>query len=334
MIRWLVTGAGGMLGRDIVEVLRARPGTVVTAAAHDELDITDAAAVARAVPGHDILVNAAAWTDVDGAETAEELATAVNGHGVRHLAGACADHGVHLIHVSSDYVFAGDGKAPLDEAAPPAPVNAYGRSKLVGERAVRAILPHTGYVVRTAWLYGDHGPNFVATMLLLAANRPDVQVVADQHGQPTWSAMLAEGIAGLGDAARAGQLTAGIYHGVAGGRTTWYGLARAVYEECGLDPDRVRPTTTDRFPRLARRPAFSVLARRRWAEAGLELMDDWRTQLRAALQSPGLAKLAEAARTVPPVAARPRTTITPGAWSTTPSAVRVTANASGGPQSG
>ncbi|MFG1801622.1 dTDP-4-dehydrorhamnose reductase [Micromonospora carbonacea] len=299
MTRWLVTGAGGMLGRDIVEVLRARPGTVVTAAGRDELDITDAAAVARAVPGHDIVVNAAAWTDVDGAEAAEELATAVNGHAVGHLAGACADHGVHLVHISTDYVLTGDGEAPLDEAAPPAPVNAYGRSKLAGERAVRAILPHTGHVVRTAWLYGEHGPNFVATMLLLAASRPDVQVVADQYGQPTWSAALAEGIASLGSAAHAGQLAAGIYHGVAGGHTTWYGLARAVFEECGLDPDRVRPVTTDRFPRPARRPAFSVLTRRRWAEAGLDLMDDWRTQLRAALRRPGLAKLAEAAKAVP-----------------------------------
>ncbi|MEH1097917.1 dTDP-4-dehydrorhamnose reductase [Micromonospora sp. CPCC 205561] len=334
MTRWLVTGAGGMLGRDIVEVLRTRPGAVVTAAGHGELDITDAAAVARAVPGHDIVVNAAAWTDVDGAEAAEDLATAVNGHAVGHLAGACADNGVHLVHISTDYVLTGDGDAPLDEAAPPAPVNAYGRSKLAGERAVRAVLPHTGHVVRTAWLYGEHGPNFVATMLLLAASRPDVRVVADQHGQPTWSAALAEGIVDLGGAARAGRLAAGIYHGVAGGRTTWYGLARAVYEECGLDPDRVRPTTTDRFPRPARRPAFSVLARRRWAEAGLELMDDWRSQLRAALRRPGLAELAEAARAVKAGAAPPGRGVAPGARSKTPSTAKMAANSGDGPQLG
>ncbi|MEV8504771.1 dTDP-4-dehydrorhamnose reductase [Actinoplanes sp. NPDC051475] len=301
MTRWLVTGAGGMLGRDVVEVLRSRPGTVVTAAGREELDITDAGAVARAVRGHDVVVNAAAWTDVDGAEAAEEQATAVNGHAVRYLTAACAHHRARLVHVSTDYVLTGDGGAPLDEAAPAAPVNAYGRSKLAGERAVLALLPHTGHVVRTAWLYGEHGPNFVATMLKLAASRRDVEVVADQQGQPTWSAALAEGLADLGSAAHSGRLAPGIYHGVAGGTTTWYGLARAVYEEAGLDPARVRATTSDRFPRPARRPAYGVLSRRRWADAGLPLMGDWRAQLRAAMRRPAFVKLAEAAVATPAV---------------------------------
>jgi dTDP-4-dehydrorhamnose reductase len=146
--------------------------------------------------------------------------------------------------VSTDYVFAGDAGEPYPEDAPTAPVNAYGRGKLAGERAVLDLLPATGYVVRTAWLYGAHGPNFVRTMLRLAGERDHVDVVADQYGQPTWSAALARRLVELGEAVGA---PAGVYHGTASGQTTWYGLARAVFEEAGLDPDRVRPTTSDRF---------------------------------------------------------------------------------------
>ncbi len=138
------------------------------------------------------MINAAAWTNVDAAEADEAAATAVNGTAVANLAAACAADGTRLIQVSTDYVFAGDADTPYPEDAPTAPVNAYGRSKLVGEQAVARLLPDTGYVVRTAWLYGAHGPNFVATMLRLAAQREHLDVVDDQHGQPTWSYALAE----------------------------------------------------------------------------------------------------------------------------------------------
>jgi len=279
--RWLVTGAGGMLGRDLVSVLSAA-GEAVTPAGRGDLDVTDAPAVKAAVAGHDVVVNAAAWTDVDGAETDEAAATAVNGTGTRHVAAACADAGARLLHVSTDYVFPGDAADPYLEDAPTDPVNGYGRSKLAGEEAVRALLPDTGYVVRTAWLYGEHGRNFVTTVLLLAATRDTVDVVDDQRGQPTWSRALAAQLVLLGRAALAGAAPAGAYHGTAGGETTWYGLARAVFADAGLDPARVRPTTSDRFVRPARRPAFSVLGHGRWTAAGLAPLPDWRTMLTSA----------------------------------------------------
>jgi dTDP-4-dehydrorhamnose reductase len=279
-MRWLVTGAGGMLGRDMVTAL---DGDRVTALDRAALDVTDADAVAAAVPGHDVIVNAAAWTDVDCAEEAEAEATAVNGRGPANLASACAASGAILLHVSTDYVFAGDAPAPYPEDAPTAPANAYGRGKLAGERAVLGGLPDRGYAVRTAWLYGAHGRNFVATVLRLAAERDTIDVVDDQLGQPTWTYALAERLVALGRAAAAGTAPAGVYHGTAAGTTTWYGLARRVFTLAGLDPDRVRPTTTDRFPRPARRPAYSVLGHARWAAAGLPPMAPWDQMLADAL---------------------------------------------------
>jgi dTDP-4-dehydrorhamnose reductase len=280
-----------MLGRDLLDVLAADPSAQVTALTRAALDITDPAAVSAAVAGHDLVVNAAAWTDVDGAETAEDAATAVNGTGVRNLAAACAAAGARLLHVSTDYVFPGDGTAPYPEDAATAPVNAYGRSKLVGELAVAELLPDSGYVVRTAWLYGEHGPNFVATMLKLAAQRDTLDVVDDQQGQPTWSYALAEQLVALGRAALAGSAPAGSYHGTASGRTTWFGLARAAYELSGLDPERIRPTTSAAFVRPAVRPGYSVLGHDRWAAAGLAPLPDWREGLAEALGRPGFAAL-------------------------------------------
>jgi dTDP-4-dehydrorhamnose reductase len=285
--RWLITGAGGMLGQDVLAVLKSRGEANVTAATRVELDITDADAARAAVTGHDVVVNAAAWTDVDGAQTHEAVATAINGDGAAHLAGACARAGARLLHVSTDYVFAGDATTPYPEDAPTAPINAYGRSKLAGELAVARLLPETGYVVRTAWLYGAHGPNFVATMLRLAAERDTLDVVDDQYGQPTWSYALAERLVALGTAAAVGRAPAGVYHGTASGETTWYGLARAVFALRGLDPDRIRPTTSGRFRRSAPRPAYSVLGHARWSVAGLPPMADWHDMLVDALSGGG-----------------------------------------------
>jgi dTDP-4-dehydrorhamnose reductase len=279
MTRWLVTGAGGMLGREVTDLLAAREGDEVRALGRGELDITDAAALKSAVEGVDVVVNAAAWTDVDGAESNEADATAVNGTAVRYLASACADSGAMLIHVSTDYVFPGDATAPIPEDAETGPVNAYGRGKLVGEQAVFETLPHAGYVVRTAWLYGEHGKNFVATILNAAKQRDFLDVVDDQRGQPTWARALAAQLIALGDAALAGAAPGGAYHGTSSGETTWFGLARAAFELTGLDPERVRPTTSDRFPRPAPRPSYSVLGHERWALAGLEPMPDWRASL-------------------------------------------------------
>lgn len=288
MTRWLVTGAHGMLGRDLVAALAGHGE--VTAADRQRLDITDQPAVAAAVAEHDIVVNAAAWTDVDGAETHEPAATAVNGWAVEGLARACAASGATLIQISTDYVFDGTATEPYPEDAPTGPINAYGRSKLIGEQAVLRLLPERGYVVRTAWLYGAHGRNFVATMIRLARRGGPVEVVADQHGQPTWTRALAAQLVALGRAARAGQAPPGVYHGTAAGQTTWYRLARAVFAAVGVDPDLVRPTTAERYGSPTRRPAYSVLGHDRWAAAGIAPQPPWHHQLAEALPAGLLAQ--------------------------------------------
>ena len=278
MPRWLVTGAGGQLGHDLISVLEKRPDAETTSLRRADLDITDAAAVDAAVAGHDVVVNTAAWTDVDGAETAEDAARAVNVTGAGNLAAACARHEARMIHVSTDYVFDGHATSPYAEDAEPAPRSAYGRTKLDGERAVLAAGARAS-VVRTAWVYGEHGKNFVATMLRLAAGDGPVDVVDDQRGSPTWSADLAASLVALGSS----EAPDGIYHVTNRGDTTWYGLARAVFGGVGADPARVRPTTSERFPRPAPRPAYSVLGTARWDSHDLPTPRHWSEALAYAL---------------------------------------------------
>jgi dTDP-4-dehydrorhamnose reductase len=273
-MRILVTGAGGMLGRDLVTVL-STGGDEVTSVKRGELDITDADAVSAAVPGHHLVVNAAAWTDVDAAEEHETDATRVNGLGPQLLAAACAETGARLVHFSTDYVFDGSATSPYPEDAVLTPRSAYGRSKAAGENAVRALLPGSSYVVRTAWLYGEHGSSFVRTMAALEASRDTLDVVDDQVGAPTWTREVAAAVQRL----MISDAPAGTYHATAAGQTSWFGLARAVFEELGADPSRVRPTTTDKFPRPAPRPAYSVLGHHAWQRAGLEPLGDWRPML-------------------------------------------------------
>jgi dTDP-4-dehydrorhamnose reductase len=263
----MITGAGGQLGLRLQAL-----APWATAYDRASLDITDAEAVRDVVSRHDIVINAAAWTDVDGAEAHEGPATAVNGAGV--LAAACA--GKRLIHLSTDYVFDGSASLPYPENSKTNPINAYGRSKLAGEKA---ILAAGGTVVRTAWLYDTGGRNFVTTMLKLAAEREVVSVVDDQHGQPTWALALARQLLALTST----DAPAGIYHGTCTGQTTWYGFAREIFRLSGLDPARVQPTTSDKFPRPARRPAYSVLAHGNWAAAGLAPLPPWQSAREAAL---------------------------------------------------
>jgi dTDP-4-dehydrorhamnose reductase len=288
MTRWLVTGAAGMLGHDLRADIETSPDIKLTALTRSQLDLAQAspAQLRQVVTDHDLVINTAAWTDVDAAESDEDAATEINGHAVARLARACAETGARLVQLSTDYVFAGNATVAYPEDAPTEPVNAYGRGKLVGEVAVRQLLPRDGYVVRTAWLYGAHGRNFVSTMLRLAAERDTVDVVDDQVGQPTWTGALATHLVALGRAAIAGTAPGGIYHGTASGATSWFGLAQAVFTAAGLDPRRVRPTTNDAFPRPARRPAFSVLDHGAWRLAGLPPMADWHRMLAQALAEP------------------------------------------------
>ena len=276
MTGWLVTGASGMLGRDLVDVL-GRAGEDVTGLRHQDLDVTDTSAVRalilRVRPA--VVVNCAAWTAVDDAEAREDEALLVNGQGAENVAAACAASGSRLVHVSTDYVFGGDGLAPYAEYDGTAPRTAYGRTKLAGEQAVLGLLPETGYVVRTAWLYGAHEPNFVRAMIGLAGRQPFVDVVADQRGQPTWAVDVAGQIVVLGRAAP----PAGVYHATSSGEATWHELAVEVFRLLGADPARVRATTSAAFTRPAPRPAYSVLGHDRHDAAGVEPIGDWRTAL-------------------------------------------------------
>ncbi|WP_372487821.1 dTDP-4-dehydrorhamnose reductase [Streptomyces guryensis] len=272
-----------MLGMDLLARLAADGGQSVGLTRAD-LDITDPEAVHSAVAEHepDVVVNCAAWTAVDDAETQEAEALRINGDGPRNLAASCAKTGAKLLQVSTDYVFAGDGTAPYAEDAPPAPRSAYGRTKLAGEQAVLTALPDAGHVVRTAWLYGAGGGNFVRTMIKLEGVKDTLDVVDDQRGQPTWTVDLADRLVRLGHSALAGTAPAGIYHGTSSGETTWYGLTREIFRLLGADPERVRPTTSAAYVRPAPRPAYSVLGHDRWAAAGIEPIRDWREALREA----------------------------------------------------
>ncbi|MFC8144576.1 dTDP-4-dehydrorhamnose reductase [Streptomyces paradoxus] len=282
-MKWLITGAGGMLGRDVVRELTSRGETVV-GLDRAALDITDPEAVDAAVREHrpDLVVNCAAYTAVDDAETDEARALEINGDGPRLLARACAAHDARMIHVSTDYVFSGEARTtPYPEDHPTGPRTAYGRTKLAGERAVLDELPGASAVLRTAWLYGVHGSNFVRTMIGLEARRDTLDVVDDQRGQPTWSADVAGRIADLGPLLGPG--AHGVFHATGAGEATWYDLAREVFSLIGADPDRVRPTSSAAFPRPAPRPAYSALAHGRWQEIGLPLPRDWRSALHEAL---------------------------------------------------
>jgi dTDP-4-dehydrorhamnose reductase len=277
---WLVTGAGGMLGQDIGHVLRRR-GEPVTALARGELDITDAMAVADCISAHkpDVVVNCAAWTAVDAAEEHEDEALRINGSGVANLAAQCQRHGSLLVQLSTDYVFGKTEQRSHSENESPAPVNAYGRTKLAGERAALGV--PGSYVVRTAWLYGAHGPSFVRTMIGRARAGASVQVVDDQRGQPTWTIDVAEQIVAL---ILAGA-EPGVYHATSSGETTWYGLAREIFRLIGADPGRVTPVTSAAYPRPAARPGCSVLGHGAWARAGLAPIGAWDDSLARALPS-------------------------------------------------
>lgn len=268
-MRWLVTGARGMLGQDVVSVLEAR-GHDVRARSRAELDVTDLAAVADAVTGCDVVLNCAAWTAVDDAETAEPSAFAVNAVGAATVARAAAAAGARVVHVSTDYVFAGTASEPYAEDGLAAPRSAYGRTKAAGEWAVRAEA-RDHLLVRTAWLYGAHGSSFPTTIARLARERGRVDVIDDQRGQPTWTRDLADLLARLVEA----EAPAGTYHGTSGGSTTWFELARRVVASAGMDPEVVHPTTSDRFVRPAPRPSYSVLGHDALLRAGVAPIGPW-----------------------------------------------------------
>jgi dTDP-4-dehydrorhamnose reductase len=257
-MKLLVTGAGGMLGRAVVECA-TRLGHDVRAARRGDLDVGDAGAARRALQafGPDAVVNCAAFTDVDGAESDPRGAERVNAAGAGHIAAAAAEVGARIVHVSTDYVFDGAKREPWLESDPTGPLGVYGATKLAGERAVAAANPAHA-IVRTAWLFGAGGRNFVDTMLGLGATRDEVSVVIDQVGCPTWTGHLAGALVELAERPGA----SGIHHIAGAGRCSWNELALEIFERAALDC-RVLPATSEQFVRPARRPAYSVLGTER-----------------------------------------------------------------------
>ena len=252
-LRILVAGAKGMLGRDFMVAARER-GHDVVGLGHGALDITDAASVERAISFHrpDVVVNCAAFTDVDGAEADEPAAMRINDEGAALLAGAAASIGAKVVHPSSDYVFDGSSRRPYVESDVTGAISAYGRSKLAGETSVAVSNPRH-FIVRASWLFGIGGKNFVETMLRLGNERPEVLVVSDQVGCPTYTRHLGEGLAELLEGN-----DFGIHHMAAAGQCSWYEFAQEIFDQAGVEC-RVMAGTTEMLARPAPRPAFSVL---------------------------------------------------------------------------
>ncbi len=273
-----MTGAGGQLGTQLLRRGTAAGLDVVGFGSRD-LDITDGEAVDRVVEPGTVVINCAAYTAVDAAESDEQAAERVNVLGPRNLASATARVGARLIHVSTDYVFAGDADRPYETDAATGPRTAYGRTKLDGERAVLAADP-TALVVRTAWVYTGIGADFVATMRRLERERDTVDVVDDQIGSPTYAGDLADGLLQL---AGSPAVPGGVLHATNSGQASWFDLARAVFAGVGADRERVHPCTSAQFVRPAPRPAYSVLSGASWVGAGLTPLRPWQEALTAAL---------------------------------------------------
>jgi dTDP-4-dehydrorhamnose reductase len=247
----------------------------VTAVDRGDLDLFDEDAVAAAVAVHDVVVNCAAWTAVDEAESSEDEAFAINAVAPGLLARAAALRGRRLVQVSTDYVFDGTARAPYDEEAPTDPASAYGRTKAAGEAAVRSAAPDDHLVVRTAWLYGANGPCFPRTIAELARDKAAagkaLSVVEDQVGQPTWTVDVAELIVRLVEA----RAPTGTWHASSSGQTTWFEFARRVVQSAGLSRDVVTPTDSASFVRPAARPAYSVLGHGKLRASGIDPIGPW-----------------------------------------------------------
>jgi dTDP-4-dehydrorhamnose reductase len=279
--RIVISGAGGQVGRFLAGEA-ARRGYEVSALTHREWDITDPQAAERFVAENDLVVNCAAFTNVDAAEADPDGAYAINATGAENVAHACARAGAHLVHISTDYVFGGDQRHPYDVGDPTNPLGVYGQSKLAGELAVLAALPDAN-IVRTSWVYtGGAGTDFVAVMRRLAATDRTVDVVDDQIGSPTYAKDLVGALLEVGE----GRIREPILHAANQGAISRFEQARAVFGEVGADPERVRPVSTEHAPRPARRPVYSALSMATSVRAGLTPLRPWRQALADALAQP------------------------------------------------
>jgi dTDP-4-dehydrorhamnose reductase len=278
---WLITGGAGQLGLAFQTEL-SKQGIELVSLNSTELDITNPSSIEESVNSikPDVIINSAAWTDVDGAEADESAAYAVNALGPQRLTIAAGKVGARLVQISTDYVFSGKGTTPWSEAAEHNPQSVYGSTKSEGEKLVLESYSAESYVVRTAWLYSADRKNFAKTMTKLALNGSgEVRVVNDQVGQPTFSGDLAKQIISLvlSDSA------VGIYHGTNSGQATWFEFAQEIFELAGQDVSRVVPVSSSEYPRPAKRPSYSVLGHDAWAKTTVEPMRDWRIALAEAM---------------------------------------------------
>ena len=274
---WLITGGSGQLGIAISQELD-KHGIAFDAWSSKDLDITQSSTVSKAIEklSPTVIINCAAWTDVDGAESHEKDASRVNSDGPENLALAAKLCNSRLIHVSTDYVFSGESQSPWKVEDEVNPQSAYGRTKAQGESRVLATYPESSFVVRTAWLYSPWGKNFAKTMSKLAIKgEGEVRVVNDQIGQPTSAIDLAEQLVALGLSTS----PAGVYHGTNSGQATWFEFAQEILNLAGADVGRVKPVSSSEYPRPAKRPSYSVLSNDAWASSSVKPMRDWRIAL-------------------------------------------------------
>ena len=278
---WLITGGSGQLGIAVSQELGDR-GILFVAWNSEDLDITQGPTVRDVMAKFSpkVIINCAAWTDVDGAESHEIDAFRVNSDGPENLALAAKPSNSKLIHVSTDYVFSGENKTPWQAEDQVNPQSAYGRTKALGESRVLASHPENSFVVRTAWLYSPWGKNFAKTMTKLALRGGgEVRVVNDQIGQPTSASDLAKQLVELGHSTS----PAGIYHGTNSGQATWFEFAQEVFKLAGADVGRVNPVSSSEYPRPGKRPSYSVLSHDAWARTSVKPMRDWRVALAEAM---------------------------------------------------
>lgn len=269
----LITGSNGMLGHDLEKVLKDKHELILTTS--KTLDITDKENTIDFIVKNnpDVVINSAAYTDVDGCETNQDLAYAVNGEGVRNLALACKEVDCPLVHVSTDYVFDGTARDPIEEDGEIGPISIYGKSKLKGEEAILEILDKY-FILRTAWLYGINGKNFPKTMLELAKDHSEITVVYDEVGTPTYTPDLAYGISQIIETD-----FYGIYHLTNSGQCSWCEFARYIFEIADKDV-KVIPVTASEFSRPAPRPSYSVLKNKKWIENGFEPLRSYKEAIK------------------------------------------------------
>ena len=278
---WLITGGSGQLGIAVSQELD-KQGIAFDAWSSKDLDIRQSSRVSEAIEklSPKVIINCAAWTDVDGAESHELDASRVNSEGPENLALAAKMSNSKLIHVSTDYVFSGENHLPWQTADEINPQSAYGRTKALGESRVLASNPESSFVVRTAWLYSPLGKNFAKTMAKLAIKgESEVRVVNDQVGQPTSAMDLAKQLVELGLSTS----PAGIYHGTNSGQGTWFEFAQEIFRLSGADVSRVTPVSSSEYPRPAKRPSYSVLSHDAWASTSVNSLRDWRIGLAEAM---------------------------------------------------